>query len=72
MISVWDNGFLGKGVLMQRRKTGREMERGNGFSYFMLSYVFKSAVELELFSNILNIIFSNSSTFIKNPQFPDF
>ena len=28
MISVWDNGFSGRGVLMQRRKMGRKMERG--------------------------------------------
>ena len=62
MISVRDSGFSGRGVLMQRRKTGREEKKnekengkgGMGFhiSSYVLSYVFKSAVELELFSKL--------------------
>ena len=62
MISVRDSGFSGRGVLMQRRKTGREekkneKENGKGgmsfhISSYVLSYVFKSAVELELFSKL--------------------
>ena len=59
MISVRDNGFSGRGQnefwCREEKRAGEEMERGEmdfHFSSYVLSYVFKSVVELELFSNL--------------------